>query len=361
MDKTMKNLMVQTKTNDVDEKGRVTVAVNRTGIEDAQGDISMPGSFDATLTTDISRMKWLKDHDVTKLLGVPLEGSEKDGDIIMVGQLNMEKQLCRDVYTDYKLMAEYGRTLEHSVGVAAVKRDKVDTRKVYQWKMFEYSTLSFLGANPCTYLVDIKTATPARVKDAVEFLQKALEQPEYSDYRLKNMDKHLSLLLKSLNGGRIVTCPHCGHVFDYDEMEEHKFEEQILDYANRYVNWIVDDTVYDHIQQLRPEIQAEVGNVLAAIKAAGMPVTQKSITSVMNWVWCPHCWSRVYSTVIGEKSLVNKADDTKEEDEEKPTSDNTEENTDSSDNDEKDPETGEDDKKEKSFGSFLSGIANKIK
>ncbi|MCM1141150.1 MAG: phage prohead protein [Muribaculum sp.] len=361
MDKTMKNLMVQTKTNDVDEKGRVTVAVNRTGIEDSQGDISMPGSFDATLTTDISRMKWLKDHDVTQLLGVPLEGREKDGDIIMVGQLNMEKQLCRDVYTDYKLMAEYGRTLEHSVGVIAVTRDKVDKRKVHQWKMFEYSTLSFLGANPCTYLVDIKTATPARVRDAVEFLQKALEQPEYSDYRLKDMDRHLSLLLKSLNGARIVTCPHCGHVFDYDEMEEHTFETEVLDYANQYVDWVISDSVYDHIQQLRPEIQAEVGNVLSAIKAAGMPVTRKTITSIMNWVWCPHCWNRVYTSVLGEKSVVNKADNSDKEDDEekKPASDNAED-ADTNEGEDKDPDKEEDDKKDKSFGSFLSGLATKI-
>jgi len=365
MDKTMKNLMVQTKTNDVDEKGRVTVAVNRTGIEDSQGDISMPGSFDATLATDINRMKWLKDHDVTQLLGVPLEGSEKDGDIIMVGQLNMEKQLCRDVYTDYKLMAEYGRTLEHSVGVIAVERDKADRRKVKQWKMLEYSTLSFLGANPCTYLVDIKTATPARVKEAIEFLQKALCQPEYSDYRLKDMDKHLSLLLKKLNGGRIVTCPHCGHVFDYDEMEEHTFESQVLDYANQYVDWVVSDTVYDHIQQLKPEIQTEVGNVLEAIKAAGMPINQKSITSVMSWVWCPNCWSRVYSSLIGEKSIIGKADDSKEEDDEdkdkKPeSSEDNADDTEDKDPDKEDEDKEDEDKESKSFGTFLSGLVTKI-
>ncbi|MCM1337712.1 MAG: phage prohead protein [Candidatus Amulumruptor caecigallinarius] len=357
MDKTMKNLMVQTKANDVDEKGRVTVAVNRTGIEDSQGDISMPGSFDATLTTDISRMKWLKDHDVTQLLGVPLEGREKDGDIIMVGQLNMEKQLCRDVYTDYKLMAEYGRTLEHSVGVIAVTRDKVDKRKVHQWKMFEYSTLSFLGANPCTYLVDIKTATPARVRDAVEFLQKALEQPEYSDYRLKDMDRHLSLLLKSLNGARIVTCPHCGHVFDYDEMEEHTFETEVLDCASEYARAIVSGTVYEYMQQQKPEIQTEVGNVLAAIKAAGIPLTAKSITSIMNWVWCPHCWSRVYSAVSCERSVVKAG--SKEDEEEKNPSSDSDEDADTDESEDKDP-VKEDDRKGKSFAGFLSGLAKKL-
>ena len=212
----MMNLQVVTKANDVDAKGRVKVAVNRTGIEDAQGDISMPGSFDKTLREDLFRMKWLYNHDVTQLLGVPLEGSEQNGDVVMVGQLNMDKQLCRDVYTDYKLMAQYGRTLEHSVGVIPIKRNKDDKRMVEEWKMLEYSTLSFLGANPCTYLVDIKSATPSRIKEAVDFLQSALKEPTYSDYRLKSLDMNLQLLLRKLDGGRVVTCPYCGEAFDYD-------------------------------------------------------------------------------------------------------------------------------------------------
>ena len=33
------------------------------------------------------------------------------------GELNMKKEVSRDTYEDYKLYAEHGRTLEHSVGV----------------------------------------------------------------------------------------------------------------------------------------------------------------------------------------------------------------------------------------------------
>ncbi len=39
----------------------------------------------------------------------------------MVGQLNLEKQIGRDTLADYKLFAENGRTLEHSIGVKAIK------------------------------------------------------------------------------------------------------------------------------------------------------------------------------------------------------------------------------------------------
>lgn len=294
----MMNLQVVTKANDVDAKGRVKVAVNRTGIEDAQGDISMPGSFDKTLREDLFRMKWLYNHDVTQLLGVPLEGSEQNGDVVMVGQLNMDKQLCRDVYTDYKLMAQYGRTLEHSVGVIPIKRNKDDKRMVEEWKMLEYSTLSFLGANPCTYLVDIKSATPSRIKEAVDFLQSALKEPTYSDYRLKSLDMNLQLLLRKLDGGRVVTCPYCGEAFDYDEQIPHTFESSVIDMAQDIVSAIAEDTVYEYISSMKPEIQNEVGSVLEAFKMANLPLNEKSIVDVMNYVWCPHCWMRVFECQI---------------------------------------------------------------
>ncbi len=54
----MINLQYETKALDVTEKGIVTVGVNGIGIEDAQHDISMPGSFTNTLRDDIHKMRW---------------------------------------------------------------------------------------------------------------------------------------------------------------------------------------------------------------------------------------------------------------------------------------------------------------
>lgn len=335
----MKNLSVTTKANDVDEKGRVKVAANGIGIEDSQGDISMPGSFDNTLKNDLFRMKWLKDHDYTKLLGVPLEGKEEDGNLVMVGQLNMEKQLCRDVYTDYKLMAEYGRTLEHSIGVYDVKRNPDNKKEVLEWKMFEYSTLSFLGANPQTFLIDIKSATADQVKSAIGILRKALEQPEYSDQRLKNLDMDLQLLLRKANGsGRVVRCPCCGNLVDYDEQEEITISDQVAEYARRYTDWIVSDAVYDRINEMAPEIRAEVTAIVDALGMKGLK--NKSIVDILAYVRCPHCWSRIYSSELeGTPEETTKADDPEEDGK----------------------ETDEEPKEEKkSLSSLLSGIANKI-
>lgn len=347
----MKNLQVQTKANDVDEKGRVTVAVNRTGIEDAQGDISEPGSFDATLKTDINRMKWLYNHDITQLLGVPLEGAEKGGDIIMVGQLNMEKQLCRDVYTDYKLMAQYGRTLEHSVGVIAVRRDEKDSRRVLEWKMLEYSTLSFLGANPCTFLVDLKSATPNQVRGAVEFLQSALRQPEYSDKRLKNIDMELTMLLKSLNGGNVVSCPVCGHAYDYDQRETYKYSDAAIDHAKTVMECIGKGFEGVQTPKMNAKTQREVAQILDAIKALGIDLTEQSVDMVSEFVVCPHCFAKAYRAVL---TMKKEEPESEEEEDGKP----SEEETERGDGEEK-PDEEEEDKK-KSLASILGSLTTKL-
>ena len=196
MKEQMINLQYETKALDVSEKGIVTVGVNGIGIEDAQHDISMPGSFADTLRDDIAKMRWYLNHDTRQLLGVPLSGEEKDSNLIMTGQLNLKKQIGRDILEDYKLFRDAGRTLEHSIGVKALARDEEDRRKVVRWKMLEYSTLTGWGANPQTFLVGLKSATEDQIRDAVALIRMAFKQHGYSDERLKNYDMELNLLLK---------------------------------------------------------------------------------------------------------------------------------------------------------------------
>lgn len=312
----MKSLVYKTKANDVDEKGIVTVAVNGIGVKDSQGDISMPGSFDKTLTEHIHKMRWFLNHKTDQLLGVPLSGKEENGNLIMVGKINLEKQMGRDVLADYKLYAENGRTLEHSIGVSAVKRDEADKSKVLEWKMWEYSTLTAWGANPQTFLVNIKSATREQVEEAARFLSKAAEgKYGHSDERLNSFDMELKKLLKALDGENIVKCPYCGRDFDYDEQVEQSFSTQVLENAAMYARWIADGKVSEEMHKLTPEIQAEVMAVLQAVnimKAGGVRpteqkalvelYTEKNIQDAMTYVRCPHCWNKVYKTmtVIGK-------------------------------------------------------------
>ena len=93
MEEKIKSLQYKTKANDVDEKGIVTVAVNGIGVKDSQNDISMPGSFNKTLKRKYWSDALVLNHRTDQLLGVPLNGKETEGNLVMVGQLNLEKQI----------------------------------------------------------------------------------------------------------------------------------------------------------------------------------------------------------------------------------------------------------------------------
>ena len=322
-------LQYKTKANDVDEaKGIVTVAVNGIGIVDSQNDISMPGSFKKTLSENIGRMKWFLNHDTTQLLGVPLEGAEKDGNLVMVGQLNLAKQIGRDTLEDYKLYASAGRTLEHSIGVQAMKRDKEDKRKVLEWKMWEYSTLTSWGSNPQTFLVGIKNDDPATVRENIEFIRRAL-QMRYTDERLKQYEMRLDMLNKALEGAVVVTCPHCGQEFVWDDAEHYTFNQQVLDAANSYLRWLTDGIVREEMSKLKPEIRAAVLAILEPVlsKCDGginEELVTKSLENLAEFAYCPNCYCRVYNssimleqtTPVAEKTEDEPSDDTRDEDEE---------------------------------------------
>lgn len=177
---------------DVDEKGRVVVAANAFDNVDADEDISVPGSYKKTLTEHFNRARWFYNHDKTILLGVPIEGIEVYPHLKMTGQLNMKKQISRDVYEDYKLYAEYGRTLEHSVGVNPIRRDQKDQRKVLEWKLWEYSTLSSWGANENTPLLGIKSYQS--IEDAIGWLELSTKKGNYTDERHKAIEQQIKNL-----------------------------------------------------------------------------------------------------------------------------------------------------------------------
>lgn len=318
MKEQMINLQYETKALDVTEKGIVTVAVNGIGIEDAQHDISMPGSFTDTLRDDIAKMRWYLNHDSRQLLGVPLSGEEKDGNLIMTGQMNLNKQICRDVFEDYKLFHAAGRTLEHSIGVKALARDEEDRRKVVRWKMLEYSTLTGWGANPQTFLVGLKSASEEQLRDAVELIRMAFKQRGYSDERLKKYDMELNLLLKSLGGGLVVTCPCCGHTFDYDNEPEITFSQEVQDAASEFVSSVARSEARRQMEHYRPEIQAAVSSILDGMAATDKQLTAKSIVNAFSYVRCPYCWSRVYrsNNILSDEATKEKKPE--DEEEEKP-------------------------------------------
>lgn len=211
----------KSKVSDIDEvKGILTLAVNGIGIVDSQGDRSMSGSFNKTIKENFGRVKWLYNHDTTQLLGCPLFAEEKDGNLMVTGQINLQKQMGRDVLSDYILYANNGKTLEHSIGVQAVKWEMDnEIRNVYEWKWWEYSTLANWGANPQTFLASIKSADAVSINDTIEMLEKALKL-NYSDERLDAIEKQIAVLKDTINGKETKT--------DEPSDDTHK-EESVID------------------------------------------------------------------------------------------------------------------------------------
>lgn len=243
----------------------------------------MPGSFNKTLKEDFARLKWFLNHDPCILLGVPISGEEKDNLVQMTSQFNMKKQIARDTYEDYKLYAEHGRTLEHSIGVNAISRNKSNPKEVLQWKMWEYSTLTNWGANENTPLLDIKSMDKAKAEEVVDFLKSALLM-KYSDGKMKHIEQSIDLIRKAIVGEMIVKCPHCGLVFDYNSVPEYTLQQQIIDAVNQYAGWLVDNIAYEEVQKLEENIRSEVMGIIES---------RKSIEEITTHVRCPKCYSRV--------------------------------------------------------------------
>ena len=200
---TVKQKIYQSKAANLDTKGRVLIAVNAFGNTDSDGDISAPGSFKKTLKENFNRVRWFLNHDTTILLGVPIKGYEEEGFLKMEAQFNMEKQIARDTYEDYKLYQEYGKSLEHSVGLQAIKfnidQDK-QIRTVTEWKLWEFSTLTHWGSNENTPLLGIKANTTLEnilskfTPDEIIEVLNRMNIGNYSDTRKREAEKALSLV-----------------------------------------------------------------------------------------------------------------------------------------------------------------------
>ena len=178
------------------KKGIVEVGVNAFNNEDSHHDISMAGSYTKTLRENFDRLKWHLNHDRTLLLGATLEAKETATHLVTVGQLNLNKQVGRDTYEDYKLHAEHGRNLEHSVGVKPIKRDLIDKRKVSEWFLGEWSTLTTWGSNPNTEVFSVKSELESPEK-LIEWLELSCRKGNYSDLKGKQLEAKI-LELKAL-------------------------------------------------------------------------------------------------------------------------------------------------------------------
>ena len=179
---------------DLDEtKGVVTAYANTYNFKDSDGDISAYGSFDKTVAENFKRIRVLKDHNPTMMVGVPLVIDTKDSfGLLTTTQFNLNKPLGKDLFTDIQLMHSSGLSAELSIGYKVMQRDVKNKSIINEYKLMEYSFLSSWGANELSTVQGIKSIKSTY--GILELIEKSYNL-DYSDERLRQIET----LLKSLS------------------------------------------------------------------------------------------------------------------------------------------------------------------
>ena len=187
-----KQLSVDVKDMD-NTKGVIVAYANTYNFKDSDGDISAYGSFDKTVTENFKRIRVLKDHNPTMMVGVPLVIDTKDSyGLLTTTQFNLNKPLGKDLFTDIQLMHSSGLNAELSIGYRVLQRDQKNKSIINEYKLMEYSFLSSWGANELSTVQGIKSIKSHY--GILELIEKSYNL-DYSDERLRQIET----LLKSLS------------------------------------------------------------------------------------------------------------------------------------------------------------------
>ncbi len=179
---------------DLDEnKGVVVAYANTYNFKDSDGDISAYGSFEKTIKEGYKRIRVLKDHNPTMMIGVPLSIDTKDSfGLLTTTQFSMKTELGNDMFQNVKLMKDNGLNAELSIGYKVMQRDTKNKSIITEYMLREYSFLSSWGSNELSTVQGVKNIKS--VYGFMELLTKAYNLP-YSDPRLRQFET----LLKSLS------------------------------------------------------------------------------------------------------------------------------------------------------------------
>lgn len=275
---------------DVTDEGIVSIYVNAFNNVDAAGEISDPKSFNKTISDGIERIRHLENHDQKRSLGLPIEIRPDSFGLLVRSAMNLNKEFVRDVFEDYKFFANYKRTLEHSIGTIIIKQvPEGKFKRNLEYALYEYSTLSFLGANPETPMVSFKNDTMFQQLQMFNAMLKG----NYTDERFKTIENTINLIKKSMENQMIVKCPCCGLIFDYNSCDERTVDSLVQEGVVNYTRWIIEDTINQEMNKLRPDIQNQVMEMIQSTKGMDM-------AGMYNHVRCPKCYS-----IVTSKSLIN--------------------------------------------------------
>jgi HK97 family phage prohead protease len=223
---------------EVDGKGIVIAYINAFSNVDAQGDVSLPGSFNRTIKNNFGRIKHLKDHNRSDIVGLPKEFKADDFGLRVVSQLNLNIPSGKDLFANYQFFAENNRSLEHSIGAFAVKYQIIETESRYgydveEWKLMEYSTVAF-GAN--------EFSTTIGIKSEIEYLQvlakiETMANLPYSDETKIQLEQLYNVIEKSKHySGLIIKSPQPGNQ-PPAPIDKKKLEIEISNLLFKHINF----------------------------------------------------------------------------------------------------------------------------
>jgi HK97 family phage prohead protease len=157
----MKSKSFKYHVKEINPQGIVTIAISKFDNRDAADDILRKGAFLKTFNEGGNRIKHVLDHELKyqSVVGLPVKMYETDTHAVVESKLNLEKQIAKDLFSDYQFFADNGKTLEHSYMYDVIKTNENEDIKgqdITEVKLFEYSTVA-LGCNEETPLIDLKS------------------------------------------------------------------------------------------------------------------------------------------------------------------------------------------------------------
>jgi len=200
MEKKYKNLDYQIKAVD-ENKGIVQFYASSFGERDtdadSDGDVIVQGAYQKTIKENIKRIRHLKNHSIS--VGVPTEIKEDNFGLSVTSQLILGKQVAKELYEEYKVYAQLGNSMEHSVGFMPIKTDEdkeSEINYIKEVKLMDVTTMETWGANQFTPQGAIKQY--GSIEQAIDTL-KTMLNARFQDEKLQQIDDTLQTLKSLVN------------------------------------------------------------------------------------------------------------------------------------------------------------------
>jgi len=191
---------------DITKKGEVVIMANAFNNIDSQKDVSLPGSFKKTIKENFKNIYWFKNHNSDETLGVIKKLWETDQFLNSEMKFNLDKQIAKDMYSDYQFFAENDRMVKHSVGLSTIDGKyeiKNGIRYVKEWKLWEISSLTKWAANDLAGTASIKNIENININETLKNLNIYYEWMSkkgiHSDEHILRIEKNIKNLVQLIN------------------------------------------------------------------------------------------------------------------------------------------------------------------